>query len=134
MKRASLVCLLGGVVTLIACGGNSNQANPCVTRGASYLVSFTLVSGNCPALPSGIITVNQDGTIPTAAGQSCTVNMNGCTSDNNCSWSANGFNYTSASHVTFASDGSSGSGIATLNVSGNGGACVGTYNVTYTRQ
>ena len=133
MKTTFFAVVLGAVLAL-ACGGNSNQANPCVTRGASYLVTFTQVSGNCPAIPSTLVTVNQDGSIPTAASASCTVNMNGCTSDNNCTWSANGFNYTSSSHLTFTADGASASGTATLNVSGNGTSCVGTYSLTYTRQ
>jgi hypothetical protein len=125
-----------GLLTLIACGGSSNnQANPCATKGATYLATFTEVSGTCGPIPSQVVNVNPDGTITDTSNETCaSVYQQGCTATrNSCTWSSQGFNFTSTSSVTFASDGASASGIVTLSASG-AGSCAETYNVSYVRQ
>jgi hypothetical protein len=136
MKRALLGCLLVSVLTLFACGGSSNdQANPCATKGATYLVSYTELSGNCGPIPSSVVNVNPDGTITDPNHITCaSSSVQGCTTQNNsCTWSSQGFNFMATTSVTFSADGASASGIATISASG-AGSCTETYNLFYGRQ
>jgi hypothetical protein len=138
MKRAFLVCVLGMGMTGFACGGSSssNAANPCATKGATYLATFTEVSGNCGPVPSQVVNINPDGTITSSVNETCgSVSQQGCTGNrNDCTWSSQGYNFLSTSSVTFSSDGTSASGIATISVSGGGQSCTETYSLSYARQ
>jgi hypothetical protein len=137
MKRAFLVCLLGMGMTGLACGGSSNSAaNPCATKGATYLATFTEVSGNCGPIPSQVVNINPDGTITSSVNETCgSVSQQGCTGNrNDCTWTSQGYNFTSTSSLTFSADGASASGIATVSASGGGLSCVETYKLSYVRQ
>lgn len=54
---------------MVACGGSpagqtTDAANPCATKGATYLMQPTeLPGGTCGALPSGIVNIGADGTV-----------------------------------------------------------------------
>ena len=132
------LCRTVGAVALIgvACGGSPPPGvNPCATRGATYLATFTEVFGNCGPIPSQVITVNPDGTITTSVNPNCGISsVEGCTVTNsNCTWSAQGVNFLSTYSVTFASDGMSASGIATLSAL-SGGQCFESYKLSYVRR
>ena len=128
-------CVAALSVALAACGGSSNHANPCATKGATYLATYTAISGNCGQIPSTIVNVNPDGTITNANQIACASEYDqGCThTANSCTWSSQGYNFTQTSSVTFSSDGASASGIVSLSASG-AGSCAGTYNVSFVRQ
>ena len=130
MKYAALALSL----CLVACG--PSRANPCATPGASYLASFAEVSGNCGPIPSQVVNINPDGTVSGGTSMNCAgQSQQGCTANlTDCKWSAKGYDFTMTSHVTFASDGSSASGLASFGASGNGVACSETYQLTYARQ
>jgi hypothetical protein len=65
-------------------GGGSGvkdmPANPCATPGASYLCTYSIESGDCPAIANQVVNVNQDGTIVVNSSTSCSsLTVNGCT-------------------------------------------------------
>lgn len=141
--------IVGGLVAVcVACsssGGNGAtssgstsalKANPCATKGATYLETFTEQSGNCGMLTSQVVNINPDGTITTTVQISCAMQTQaGCkTQATDCTWSANGYSYNETLESTFAQDGSSATGIATVTAMGKGQSCSSTYNITITRQ
>ena len=83
MQRTWRTAVLAvGVLTLFACGGSSNSiaANPCATKGATYLATSTEVSGNCGPVASQVVNVNPDGTITSrAAKRAGARSVQGCT-------------------------------------------------------
>jgi hypothetical protein len=129
-------CVAGLLFALAACGGSSNpEANSCATKGATYLVTFTEVSGNCGPVASQIVNVNPDGTITNPNNITCAgSSVQGCTINNNaCTYSSQGYNVTFTTSVTFSSDGASASGLESFSISG-AGSCTETYRVSYLRQ
>jgi hypothetical protein len=139
--RAFPIVLLTLVPSALSCGSSSSsptsaKANPCATRGASYLEAFTEESGNCGTIPSELVNVGSDGTLTESTPITCaTVSQTGCTArDSDCTFSSMGYNFTETSDVTFTADGSSASGVVTLSGSGNGQVCTSTYDITFTRQ
>ncbi len=144
MKAMALTCALT-LPAVVACGSTTSSgtsgpqqemANPCATRGATYLESFVQVSGTCGAIPSEIINISSNGTITTTSAVTCaSVSQTGCTAqDSDCTSTANGYSITATTDVTFASDGSSATGLETVSMTGNGTSCTSTYDVTATRQ
>lgn len=126
-------------------GSTSHQANTCVSRDASYLVSYQETSGDCGAVASvvinvssdgTVISVSSDGTITTPVPVSCTtVHDDGCAvQETGCTWMDNGVSFDSTSSVVFTSDGSSGTGIVGLSATDSKGSCYSSYKITYTRQ
>jgi hypothetical protein len=117
-------------------GSTSYQANACVSRDASYLVSYQETSGDCGAVASVVINVSSDGTITTSVPVSCTtVHDDGCAvQETGCTWMDNGVSFDSTSSVVFTSDGSSGTGIVGLSATDSKGSCYSSYKITYTRQ
>jgi len=131
------------LVAVAACGGcgSTNSSGPllsdgCVSPGATYLETFAQTSGTCGALSSEVVDVSPDGSVPLASSMNCSsFDRSGCTlTYTDCTTTANGVSYTSTSSLTFAADGRSASGVATLMVAGNNLDCSSTYSVTATRQ
>src|SRR5262249_46122489 len=117
--------------------GGDHRANPCATPGATYLQTFTTVSGGCGDIPSGIVNIGNDGTVPGSNGVVCErVEQDGCRAhDTNCRSSSNGCMLNETFDVSFASDGSSATGLISVQINCNdGSACSGTYRVSMTRQ
>lgn len=126
----ALLCVAAG------CGAPPETTNPCATRGASYLESFAEQSGNCGPLPSQVVNIAPDGSVPTGGTNiTCeSTNQSGCTTQrSNCAWTGSGNSYNATSTLTFTQDGSKASGLFTVSVSGNS-SCMETYAVTWTRQ
>jgi hypothetical protein len=98
-------------------------------------LAFQEVSGDCGPLPSQTVTVNSDGTVSDPVGVSCAVNkQTQCqTQLSGCTWGFFGFAYNLSGTLSFASDGSSGTGVYTVARTGLS-VCNETYNVTITRQ
>jgi hypothetical protein len=143
IARGPGLVLLGICVGTVACsstsgtGPGTETANPCATPGASYLESFVEQSGGtCGAIPSEVVNINPNGTLTTATPITCAkVTQTGCTAqDTDCTFSSMGYNFTNTFDVTFASDGSSASGVATITGSGNNQSCASTYNISFVRQ
>jgi hypothetical protein len=138
MRHAAIVILLLAACSSNTSGGPANeQANPCATPGATYLMSFSEeAGGTCGPVSSQIININSDGTISTPSSVSCAnVTQDGCTAkDTDCTETVNGGTATVTTDVTFSSDGSSASGLETLTVTSNGQSCTSTYQVSATRQ
>jgi hypothetical protein len=114
---------------------STDEANPCATAGATYLETSTEeAGGTCGAVSPQIITISQDGTLATS--ETCTTIMQtSCTAqDSGCVTTSNGVTCTSTTDVTFASDGSSASGLITLSCTEGATSCVSTYNVSIQRQ
>lgn len=72
-RIASVIVLLSAIMA--ACSSTDEEgemrvrtfpANECVTRGASYLGTYTEVSGNCGPIPDELFNVPPDGTLSTA--------------------------------------------------------------------
>ena len=108
--------------------------NPCATRGATYLVHYSEVSGNCGYLPDEILNTSPDGS--TVSITCDEVTQTGCTArDTNCRMSSGGCNQTFTFETTFTKDGSSASGIMTISLDcSDGSGCKSTYTYTYDRQ
>lgn len=135
---------LGIVACTVACGSSytsgpalANKANPCATPGATYLSHFVELSGGtCGPIPDEILNINSDGTIPGSQSFSCqTVTQDGCTArDTGCITTTNGTTCTATTDVTFATDGSSASGLETVSCSNVSTTCTSTYSVSFTQQ
>lgn len=144
MKKT--VILLAAILAIAACsskdkedtGPGTTEANPCATPGATYLTTYTTVSGNCGDIPDNVSNINNDGTITTDSQTSCDkVEQDGCRAHNTgCRSKAdNGCDVKNTFTTTFEDDGSSASGISTVTVSCPGGSsCSGTYEYTMTRR
>ena len=120
-----------------ASGTTNEQANPCATKGASYLETLTeQAGGTCGAITSQVVNINSDGTLTTSTPITCAhVSQTGCTAqDTDCTFTSMGYNFTETFDVTFASDGSSAHGLITISGSGNGMSCTSTYTVTFAKQ
>jgi hypothetical protein len=132
------VCVAAICAFAIACGGSSNSvaANPCATKGATYFVSETELSGNCGPVPSSVFNVNPDGTITTGTNETCgSISVQGCTlNKNSCTYTSQGYSITYTSSVTFSSDGTTASGLDTTSASGGGQSCTSTYTLSAVRQ
>jgi hypothetical protein len=68
-------------------------------------------------------------TCATATQSGCTARNTGCTGAN-----AQGYTLNMTFETTFAADGSSATGIATINITGHGQSCDETYDVSFARQ
>jgi hypothetical protein len=142
--RLLALAMFGTLVVLPACssssaasGPSSEPANPCATKGASYLETLVeQAGGTCGPITSQVVNINSDGTITTSTPLSCAhVSQTGCVAqDTDCTFSSMGFDFSETFDVTFTSDGSSASGLITLSGSGNGQNCASTYDVTFARQ
>jgi hypothetical protein len=117
-------------------GTTVSQLNPCATKGATYLVHYTELSGNCGPLQDEIYNTPSSGTTNTPI--VCDeVSQDGCTArDTNCRQKlSNGCMVVMTFETTFTQDGSSADGIATINLNcPDGSWCQSTYKYTYTRQ
>jgi hypothetical protein len=141
MLKASVVV---AVVVLVACGSSSKssseqQANPCATRNATYLETFTeMAGGTCGPIAQEIVNIGSDGTISNGASISCAMTQqDGCTArDSGCTTTtSNGCTATIQTDVTFAADGSSASGLESVTVTcPSGSSCGSTYQVSAQRQ
>jgi hypothetical protein len=129
MKNAILV------LVLVACGGPP-KANPCATKGATYVQRFVeRANGTCGPIPDTIVNITADGEVAGARLDCESMTQDGCTARNaGCKTTTDGITCTGTSSVTFAADGSTSSGLITTNCSGNGLACVSTYDVSAVRQ
>lgn len=134
-------CLIfvGGL--LAACSSSTppatNVANPCATRGASYVAHFVEQSdGTCGPMGDQIITVLRDGTLAGPPLQCDSLTLDACTGrDTNCVTTSNGVTCHITVETTFLNDGSSASGSETLACSQEGRTpCTSTYTTTLTRQ
>jgi hypothetical protein len=136
-------------VLVVGCSGKSGDGraappptknpppNPCATPGARYLDTFSTISGDCGDIPAGIVNVADDGTIPDITGSSCQkVEQDGCRGhDTGCKIAQNGCTATVTTDVTFADDGSSSSGLETIEIQCNDGSgCSGSYQVSGVRR
>lgn len=136
---AGLVGLL-----MMACGSDDPPkgpvnfpANPCATRGSTYLQSSTEISGDCGPIPDQIVNINPDGTITQDTPLTCdSVTQEGCTArDTGCKWTTSeGVSWAMTFETAFKADGSSATGIEMIRGSGNGQTCTSTYNVSMTRR
>ncbi len=142
----SMVTLLALAVAICAGCGSAGPStampsqpmltDSCATPGATYLESFTQTSGTCGPVPSEIVDISPEGTVVLASSMTCSsANWTNCTLQyNDCTTNVNGVLYTTTSSVTFAIDGGSASGAASVAATGNGIVCASTYNVTAVRQ
>lgn len=138
------------LVTVLGCSGTDSNnsgvksmpANPCATPGASYLCTYSVESGDCPALANQVVNVNPDGTIVVNSSTSCssltvsgcTSNMTHCTMSNRdaqgvtCNGTFNGTN-------TFSSDGVSSTATESMSIDcSDGSFCNGSYQASCVRQ
>jgi len=116
---------------------NTLAANPCATPGASYLETFAeQPGGTCGTAPSQVLNVNTNGTVTSSVPVSCaSTEQSGCTAhDADCAETTNGVTCMVTTDVTFASDGSSATGLETLSCSNASSSCVSTYTVSAARQ
>jgi hypothetical protein len=138
---AVLACLT------VACGGNDSskqatnppapKANPCATPGATYLNTYTTVSGDCGDIASDITNIGDDGTVPAAMGVTCkSYEQDGCRAHNTgCSTTQGKCTLTATTDVTFSDDGSTASGLfSAAIVCTDGSSCSGTYQIMSVRQ
>jgi hypothetical protein len=139
VMRKALFVLSWGL--LVACSSNSSgtstpSANPCATKNATYLETLTQVSGNCGPIASQVVNISAEGTVVLPAQVTCaSLTETGCTTRaTDCTLTTQGVTFTETFESTFASDGSSATGIVTLTGSANGGSCTSTYDITMTRQ
>ncbi len=137
--RAATRATAGALLGLAACSSSSpsmDQANSCATPGASYVETFTQTSGNCGPLASQVINISAGGSVTLPTTISCASStQTGCKIQNSdCTYSANGFNYTFSSSLTFASDGSSASGVYSVSGTGMGMSCASSYAINEQRQ
>jgi hypothetical protein len=145
MTRTASIGLLASLL-LLGCASSSDdddngdtgfvKANPCATPGATYLESFTTVSGDCGDVPAQIINIGNDGTVP-ASGLTCQkLEQDGCRAhDTGCQSTVNGCTGKVTTDVTFADDGATASGLLSMTVScSDGSTCAGTYEVSAERQ
>jgi hypothetical protein len=143
--EATALAWSAALTMIVGCGSSTSSgtsgpqqetANPCATRGATYLESLVQVSGTCGAIPSEIFNVSSNGTVTTTSAVTCaSVSQTGCTAqDSDCTYTSNGLSVTMTDDVTFAADGSSATGLATISATGSGVSCTSTYQVTMTRQ
>jgi hypothetical protein len=122
---------------LLACSSSSQASLPTncnqSDRHGTYLVHLQTVSGSCGPVP--------DSLVPTAVAPSCMVTAE-MWSNGNCQvdrtlWCARpDSTVTTITETTRqqTQDGSVIKGGATFSTSGPSGSCLGTYNLTYTRQ
>jgi len=111
------------------------KANFCAIPGASYLVHFTQMSGNCGYIPDVLVNINPDGSLPYTGLVCQSLTTNGCTSQGtNCQFSFNGINCTETFTTTFNQDGSGGQSTIQVACQGNGVSCSSIYDATYTKQ
>jgi hypothetical protein len=133
-----MTTLAATILLATGCGSGSSmpQANSCATSGATYVETFTQTSGNCGPLSSQVINVSPSGTLTVPTTISCTSSTQaGCTiQESDCTYSADGFDYTYSSSVTFASDGSSFAGTYSVSGTGMGMSCASSYSISGTRQ
>lgn len=132
-----------GVALLVGCSSTSasptspstNQANPCATKGATYLFhSVETAGGTCGPVPDQIVNINADGTVP-GPGVTCeAITQTGCTARNtNCTSTTGANPCKSTTDITFTADGTSASGLQTMSCTDATGSCTSTYKVTATR-
>lgn len=113
------------------------RANPCATPGATYLDTYETVSGTCGDIPANISNIGDDGTVPAAAGLTCSrVEQDGCRAhDTGCRLTQNGCTMNATTDVTFSDDGATATGLISLSIScSDGSSCSGTYQITSQRQ
>lgn len=136
-EAIGVVVATAAVLTCSSSSSTSHPlANPCATKGATYLEHFVQESGDCGALPDEIVNIGADGTLTSSSSVSCaTVSQNGCTAqDSDCTTTNNGVTCMVTTDVTFARDGSSASGLESVTCTGNGASCTSTYQVSAARQ
>jgi hypothetical protein len=127
---------------MVVCAGCSSKsgttANPCATRGATYLATFAEMSGGtCGPVPQQIVNVDSNGQITNGTSITCANDdLNGCTEmKSGCmGTTSNGCSATIQTDVTFASDGSGASGLETIQVTCGASVCSSTYRVSLARQ
>jgi hypothetical protein len=130
---------------VIACGDSDSAgpkpvpANPCATRGATYLVNFLEnVGGTCGQLSEQIMYITQDGQVggtndSTFACDQTTVDN--CTIQNTgCAVTMNDVTCHLNSNVTFTLDGSAAAGYESLWCSSYASSCASTYRVLAARE
>lgn len=135
------------VIGFIGCSGadsssfeqTTNQANPCATRGATYLLHCDELSGgNCGSISDEIFHINTDGTMPSLSeGITCDdITQDGCTArDTNCRSIVGGCVLTETFVTTFKQDGSSAQSLITLSIRcDDGSGCKSTYECFIVRQ
>lgn len=131
----SILLMVGG------CSSSSDNlsitvlANPCATKGATYLESFSEEpGGTCGAISDQIVNIGQDGTLTQSV--SCKrITQTGCTAqDTGCSFTSDGLTCTVNTDITFAEDGSSSSGLESTNCQSSTYSCSSTYQVSGVRQ
>ena len=117
-------------------GATTNQANPCATRGATYLLhAEEQRGGTCGPLADEILNIGSDGTLPGPPVRCDAITQDGCTArDTNCTQTTNGVTCSTTTSVTFTADGKSASGLITLRCRDSDGGCTSTYAVTAKRQ
>ncbi|HEY2516483.1 MAG TPA: hypothetical protein VGI39_36685 [Polyangiaceae bacterium] len=132
----TMACLLGAACGSSSSGPATEPANPCATKGASYLETFTEQFGNCGPLAAQTIDVSATGTVTTPIKVTCaSASLSGCAAHNSdCTFSNQGNDFTESFDVTFAADGSSATGSLTITGKGNAGMCTSTYKIVMVRQ
>jgi hypothetical protein len=121
-------------------GGSTPQANPCATKGASYLLTFTEMSGGtCGPVPNQVLNINSDsdGTNNNGVNPCASSELTGCTTrDSDCTSNVNGISCTFNTESTFSSDGATLSGMETLSCTygSPSQSCTSTYSITGMRQ
>ena len=136
-KSVILMCFVVGCSSAPSSGTSQDEANPCATPGASYLATFTELSGGtCGTISPELENINPNGTITSTVEITCaSSSQDGCTTrDTDCTWSADGFTFTGTSEATFYQDGSYATGIESITGVGDGQSCVSTYDVSLVRQ
>lgn len=125
-----------GMLVLAGCGAPPMKANPCATKGATYFNHYVEAdNGTCGAIPDAITNVEQDGTIAGDPPVCDSSTMDGCTVRNtNCKTTTKGVECSLTSSMTFASDGATANGLATIRCSSSATSCASTYQVTMLRQ
>lgn len=138
------------VVSVLGCAAESEEndngtfsfeKNPCVSANASYLVSFTEISGDCGPIPDQVLVVPADGVITIEASCNKGPRYSGCSvflENMVCTYYNSEYDVnvteTQSGQVTWAEDGSSGKGMVTWRISAEGYyPCTSTYEYNAVR-
>jgi hypothetical protein len=128
--------LLALVVSLSACEAQQKpvRASTCATPGATYVVHYEERSGACGPRPDETFSVTPDGYIAKDPPDCIRVELDGCSVESDdCTLTWKG-TCSLTSVVTYADDGTIGSGAATITCTGIGQDCVSGYAMTIQRQ
>jgi len=135
--RLTVLLFAMGACSSSTSGTGSPSESPCVTPASSYTVHFVeKAGGTCGPIGDTVINTTSDGKLQPTPGCTGTRTVDRCavTITRYTCTPSNGVTTTETGEVTWASDGSSGSGTVDVSIASGATTCSSSYVVTYTRQ